>query len=155
MFASRADLKVCSIGRPSRRVTAAEIHPRTLLSVYSSVRRASEMSVGGLTMTVSGGLREDNVREEAIRPSRRSERDKAPSPEFHGCEFPGGRKRAVHKPCSSKQQSVTTRPLLVLLTRMEFAVRFVTRTSPSSTVSFGRTRTSRDVDMVGREASHG
>src|SRR5437667_9345363 len=88
MFASRADLKVCSIGRPSRRVTAAEIHPRTLFSVYSSVRRASEMSVGGLTMTVSGGLREDNVREEAIRPSRRSGRDKARSPEFHGCEFP-------------------------------------------------------------------
>src|SRR5205823_11070644 len=74
------------ISPPTSYITSLSLHDAlpisgTLLSAKSSVRRASEMSVGGLTMTVSRGLEEEIVRAEAIRPFRRPGRDKAHRPE--------------------------------------------------------------------------
>ena len=47
---------------------------------------------------------------------------------------------ACYIPCSSRQQSVTTKPFVVFLTRIEFAVWFVTSMPPRRTVSLARTR---------------
>src|SRR5437879_10391096 len=143
-FASWLLPNVCWIASPSRRVTAAEIQPGTLRMPDSSSLNASERSIGGRTMMVSRGASEWIVRGTAIPLYQVPHPVKAHWREFHGWDsFDAVSRSDRDKPFSSEQQSATTRLFVVFFTRIEFAVRFVARSPPSSTVSVARTGISR------------
>src|SRR5439155_14123300 len=113
-FASWLLSNVCWIASPSRRVTAAEIQPRTLRMPDSSSLNPTERSIGGRTMMVSRGASEWIVRGTAIHLYQVPHPVKAHWREFHGWNsFDAVSRFDRDKPCFSKQQSATTTPLEV------------------------------------------